>query len=219
METSDILSKVLHAHPPEEVLERYVMHRMSDADTERVEDHLLICQKCRDAVDESERWVALMKETLPTGPGEPAGTRRRWWQSLAGSGTREHRWRPVVLAPALAGALVVFLAVWTALPLLRQREEGSPTVSEIKLAAIRGNELRQEVAAGQPLRLQLTDDEGVPPGARVSIVTAEGQEVWTGPILEKSRVQIPGLRPGTHWVRVFTAAGDQIKEYGLLASK
>ena len=216
METSDILSKELHAHPPEEVLERYVMHRMSDEETDRVEDHLLICGKCRDAVDESERWVALMKEALPAGPEEPAGTSTRWWQSLAGSVTKEHRWYQSVGAPVLAGALALFLAVWAALPLLRDQAR-SPVVSEVSLSAVRGNELQQDVVAGKQLQLQFTDIEGAAPGGRVTIVTAAGQEVWTGAILPQNRVLVPGLRPGTYWVRVFTGQGEQIKEYGLLA--
>lgn len=216
METSDILSKELHAHPPEEVLERYVMHRMSDEETDRVEDHLLICGKCRDAVDESERWVALMKEALPAGPEEPAGTSTRWWQSLAGSVTKEHRWYRSVGAPVLAGALALFLAVWAALPLLRDRI-GSSAVSEVKLAALRGNDLQQEVVAGQRLQLQFTDVESAAPGGRVTIVTEAGQDVWTGAILSQNRVQVPGLRPGIYWVRVFTDRGEQIKEYSLLA--
>lgn len=216
METSDILSKELHAHPPEEVLERYVMHRMSDEEVERVEDHLLICQKCRDAVDDSERWVALMKSALMAEPEQPAGTRRRWWQSLAGSGAKADHWYHLVGAPALAGALALFLAVWVALPLLRQ-QGGATKAREISLSAIRGNDLRQEVGAGQSLQLRFTDLEGSTSGCRVVIVTAEGQEFWTGAIAAQGGVQVPGLRPGAYWVRVFTDRGDQIKEYGLVA--
>lgn len=216
METSGIWSEELRSHPPEEVLERYAMHRATDAELEQVEEHLLICGKCRDALDESERWVTLMKTALPAGPARPVEARwRRWWQSFAGTEDDQNRWYHQARVPVYVGALAVLLVAVSVTPALR--EKNSP-VQEIRLEALRGNDLRVEVAADRPAQLQFMDlaaEQGV---LKAAIVTASGSPVWEGPV-HSSGARIPALRPGSYWVRIFNSSGEQIKEYGLNATR
>ena len=49
------------AHISDDDLERYAMLTLGEAEIERLEDHLLICPKCRERLDEIERYVAAMR--------------------------------------------------------------------------------------------------------------------------------------------------------------
>ena len=47
MDSTDIAWEQLHTHPPEEVLERYGMCRLTEAECEQIEEHILFCKPCR----------------------------------------------------------------------------------------------------------------------------------------------------------------------------
>lgn len=48
-------------HVSDDTLERYSMQTLPDAEAEPVEEHLLICQECRDRVDAEIDFVAAMR--------------------------------------------------------------------------------------------------------------------------------------------------------------
>jgi hypothetical protein len=54
-------SKVFSLHPNEEILEEYVLHRLPEILTAQVEEHLLHCHRCQDAVAETDEFVAALK--------------------------------------------------------------------------------------------------------------------------------------------------------------
>src|ERR1700730_3725317 len=51
-------------HSDEEHLESYAMGRLSDSEVETLEEHLLCCEQCRDALDETEAFIASMRGAL-----------------------------------------------------------------------------------------------------------------------------------------------------------
>jgi hypothetical protein len=74
-------------HLREDVLEQYVLNKLAEPDLESIEEHLLICQDCRDRLIDVERFVttiqaAARKLAGSSGPVEPAFchyTIRRSW--------------------------------------------------------------------------------------------------------------------------------------------
>ena len=48
-------------HISEDDLERYAMRSLPARDSERLEEHLLICHRCQDRLRETDEYVAAMK--------------------------------------------------------------------------------------------------------------------------------------------------------------
>ena len=59
-------------HPTEEILEEYVLHRLPETLTARVEEHLLYCHGCQDTVTETDEFVAAMKVAANQPARQPA---------------------------------------------------------------------------------------------------------------------------------------------------
>lgn len=215
MESSDILWDQEGTHPPEEILERYAMGRTTEEESERVEDHVFFCRDCQKALDQSTHWVELMKAAAgpsatvaaasPSTAAPPAA--RKWWQGPF--------WTRIP-APAYAGAFAAIAMIYLAAP--ANQTSGGASLRQpqsISLSAMRGNDLRVEIAANAPT--QLTFDEGEDlNGSHASIVTADGAEIWSGAVQVQQVRTIP-LKPGSYWVRLYRSTGEQIKEYGIVA--
>jgi len=206
METSDIFSDQVRAHPDEEILERYALGQCTEAECELVEEHLLICASCRNSLDECDNWIELMKSELPAATKPKPDTASFW--------TKFGNWRigGFSAIPAMAGAtLALAVVLWVGMP-------GSRTTSEINLSAIRGNELSAPAPANTEIRLKL--EQANSGGAdlnnhKATIVDAQGGTVWNG-IVRDAAIVTPKLKSGTYWVRIYRPSGEQVKEYGLL---
>jgi hypothetical protein len=185
-------------HPPEEVIERYAMRRATDAEAERVEDHLSACEQCRNTLEDSTQWVSLMKSAL-TGlqPARPENADTRWFEGW-------NHWfegkMTVVWATAFGAMALAFF-----LP-----RAAEPPRQTVVLEAMRGFDLAVGAKAGTPLELRLPNVSA----ASIEIVRREdGSSVWRGSPGEL----VPGLKGGSYWVRLFDAKGRQTKEIGLRA--
>jgi len=59
-------------HFPDHLLESYAMGKLSDQESEPVEEHLLLCSVCQERLDELDDFVLAMKTALagpvPTPP-------------------------------------------------------------------------------------------------------------------------------------------------------
>lgn len=51
-------------HPDEETIESYVMGRLAIDRFQSVDEHLLICERCRRQVTETERFLDAMRHTV-----------------------------------------------------------------------------------------------------------------------------------------------------------
>ncbi len=194
-------------HPEEDYLERYVMKTCSEPELDAIEEHLWICEQCRDRLDYAEEWVSLMKLAVPLGPKRK---KEIHWHILIG----QLFTRPVSLAVGCAAIAAVFWAT----PLLLRKPP--PQEELISLSASRGGPEQASQPADSHrllrLRLDLTDLASPLQG---QVVDEAGGIVWTQPISASNPELKPArpLQPGTYWVRVNSSVGDYrtLREYSL----
>ena len=55
---------IQEAHPSSDALEAYSLSASSDADLEKVEEHLLICERCQNELAETDQYIRAMKGAL-----------------------------------------------------------------------------------------------------------------------------------------------------------
>ncbi len=63
-----MLSLAMRPHPEDDVLELYALDRLTEADIAPVEEHLLVCQACRDRLVEWDAYVAAMRAAMTKAP-------------------------------------------------------------------------------------------------------------------------------------------------------
>jgi hypothetical protein len=192
-----------HGHPTPETLEEYAFQRLSEADTEGLEEHLLVCGKCQHSLAEIDEYILLMKvatarpqEPVYYGPGLPG-----WLYATGGI--------------ALSMAVVLAIALWPA-------SHAGP-VQSVQLLALRGGDQAiNHIRAGQPVDLKV-DLSGLPHEEtryRVEVVTATGVPDWAGEIGDPQSAApvhlAQGLPAGVYWVRLY-ARGELLREFGVRA--
>jgi hypothetical protein len=92
-------------HLNDDVLERYAMSSLSEAEAEAVEDHIALCSRCLDRLDEATTYIEGMRAALKNGP-EGEGRKVRlpsWIQRGWGA--------PVWAGGALAAAGLLFVTL------------------------------------------------------------------------------------------------------------
>jgi hypothetical protein len=204
--------KCFPSHPSEEILEEYIFNRLSEVPTAQVEEHLLICQNCQDAVTETERFVSALKVAARQ-PVPPIGPVRSAWRN----GPKAlPRFTPrTSLAPALALVILALVVVW------QHPQEASAPVA-VTLSSLRGADSLSPAPAGKPLLLSIESPD-LAPGReyRVEVVDAEGRPVWKGAVAQaggKLLGQMPkAVSNGVYWVRLYGPDSELVKEFGLSA--
>lgn len=192
-------------HGTEDLIESYTMGKLDSAEAAKFEEHLLICEFCRDQAEHAD------------------GLRRAMRQALREPFRKDPAW---VVTP-LAGWLAALLRrpVWMAVPALLALlaigifsggRASLPAVAVLQLTANRGE--MPKVGPSHELELRFA---GVPPGDgpyRMEVVDARGQRVWstlTGRQEDavEARVQAQ-LHAGDYFVRLYDAGGVVLREYG-----
>ena len=196
-----------HRHPDEEQMERYSMGDLSDEETARFEEHLLVCESCQQHVISSDDYVSTMHSASTRIRQQGRRSRNPWWLFP--------RWTPV-----LAGATVMLLLGVLGLRWAASRNNGKPQPAlAIALVATRGEEIRAKAPPGRTLALR-ADLTGLPPETsfRLELVDAQGKPVWHGDVAPREIQATPavsGLSPGLYFLRAFTPSGKLLREYGL----
>jgi len=181
----------IHRHMDAEELERYSLGHTTPAETERVEEHLLVCGLCRDKLDETEGFAIAMKAAA-------AELDRK---------SGRHGWLAIVAA---AACLVLSVSV-----VLRWRANPQPPVA-VDLVATRSN-TAITAPAGRPIELQ-PDLTGLAaaPVYRMELVDQAGKQVWRGEVSgSRATATVPAQSSGMYFVRIYTRSGDLLREYGL----
>jgi hypothetical protein len=119
-------------------------------------------------------------------------------------------------------AVVVLLVLAAAALSWRMQSSGPPaSVATVKLIALRGGE--GDVAhapSGHPLdlvfdRMDLPGDFSY----RAQVVHSSGRQVWSGNVRiadQSLSIQVDEpLRTGAYWVRLYSSAGQVLREFGL----
>ena len=191
-------------HMGDEDLERYSMGSMSEGESARCEEHLLVCEACQARVTSTDTYVSAMRS---------AATELRHKH-------RERNWRSLFFARvAPLAAAAAFAIILVALGLrLANRGPAIPAVV-VNLEATRGAAIAAQAPVERQIILNL-DLTGVPALAsyRLSVVDSSGNVVWNGearPRDGKATATLPRLNGGIHFVRIYSAAGELLREYGL----
>jgi hypothetical protein len=193
-------------HPDEESLELYALGRLPEPEAAAIEEHLLACHPCQDAMKELDEYVAAMKGALAEREvGEVEQPKPGFLDTL----------RQSKAMPALA---VGIAALGLALVVVNQ--SGKPAVPvELTLRSLRGGGTEMaEAPAGAPLRLHLQSEQRTLDSSyQVKIVDSAGGEVWSGVApSDGGTLEVDkALSSGRYWVRVYDAGGAQVQEYGL----
>jgi anti-sigma factor RsiW len=205
-------------HVLDDILEAYALGRLQEDETDRVEDHMLVCEGCRLRLVEMESFVkATRMAAMRIREREDFFEQRLkpWWHRVL---------QPMLARPVWAVAAVALLGIVFLLPMNRRN---TAFEQEILLSATRGSEEGQSVAAKTTtLRLRL-DLRDLPPVAQyqVTIVDHLGRPVWDwkAPRVDSPhelRMQVSRqFKSGTYWVRLLDAASLKLlREYPLRVS-
>lgn len=192
------MTKRIHPHPSQELLEEYVLHRLTEARVAQIEEHLLICEVCRESVRELDVFVSTMKAAAAA----PATSQMRHLATSSRMG-----------ASALALLFLALVVFWT-------RPMDSPKPAEVILSSIRGVESGAVVSAGRPLRLHIDAPDLVGGKTyRVAVVDAAGRSVWTGRgTIDGAKISAEISKPlmsGVYWVRLYDTEDRQVREFGM----
>src|SRR5262249_22051828 len=144
-------------HLPEESLEKYAFGRLPASELEAVEQHLLVCEYCRERLETEDNFAeamhALAKLNEQASNSSIPERSTAWISQAARVFTR-----PFAFAAALAVVLIAGLAVW--------RIASSVSSQPVTLAALRGGEQSMTRAgAGRSLDLQIDLQTIVEPSA------------------------------------------------------
>ena len=187
-------------HPSEEELERFLLQRLSPAELEIVETHILACESCVEQLETLEILIAATKLTTTSQEAERthlefANVSRSWRSAL-------------VMKLSLAGALAT-LAI------------GAVTFSvprDVTLSTYRGQEA-PIVATWRPLHLKLNATDLAEGPVIVELVDRSGASIWKGQAAVRNdevKVTLPRItQAGPHFVRLYNLAKERA-EGGLL---
>lgn len=183
-------------HIEETALESYAMGSLA-AETEfAVEQHLLLCETCRNQVPGSETYIRAIKRGVRTLPPE----------------TERARWNFRFAIPAFAMcAVLIAVAVVRFAPRAPDR---SPAA--VALFAMRGD-TQAHAPSGRPLLLE-PDLTGLAAAAnyRLEMADSSGSLAWHGTLdaaRQPARVLVPAQPPGVYFVRISLPSGELLREY------
>ena len=188
-------------HPSDEILEDYALCRLPEALAAPIEEHLLICPSCQNAIAETDQFVAALRSAR----SQPAAG----WSVLPSLANKP------ALGPLAILIILAIVMVWK-----RPQETSTPVA--VRLASLRGANRLSAAPAGKPLRLSIDLPDLVPTGEyRVEVVDAAGSPVWTGAVSDIGGKLIATMsKPignGVYWVRLYGKNAELLREFGLSA--
>ena len=200
----------LPSHPTEEILEEYVFDRLPERLVAQVEEHLLVCPSCQNAVAETDRFVSTLRVAAKS-PAPVIGPVRSAWRTRLKA--FPHLTQVQSPVPVLAAAVLALVVVW-------QHPQGSSTPVAVSLSSVRGGDLLSPAPAGKLLQLRIEAPDLAPGRAyRADIVDAAGVPVCKGALTETDGKLVATIsRPlgaGRYWVRLYDAGGVLLREFGM----
>jgi anti-sigma factor RsiW len=221
-------------HATEELLEEYTFGRIREPQLGWLEEHLLICPECQSELDDIEEYKVFMKAGLaafeserlaavapvasPARPGSPVRPRSSVREEIS----LHFAWPRMPGAKSLLAAAALLVVAGTAVTWWMQSSSmAMAPVATIRLVALRGGE--GDVAratSGRPLELVFDRrDLAADLSYRAEVVHSSGRQVWSGSVRigdQNLSVRVDGPLPaGAYWVRLYTSAGQLLREFGL----
>jgi hypothetical protein len=180
--------------------------------TAQLEEHLLVCTSCQDALAETDEFVAAIRigigQTIP----DVVQAKPRWQDKFR---SRSPLAIKMSLVPVVIVAVLGFLAI-------REPSAEHSTPVAVNLASFRGVSVLAPAPSGKPLQLNIQTPD-LTPGKdyRVEVVDASGGPVWKGtPTDTDGKLVVSMTKPliaGVYWVRVYGAGSGLLREFGLEA--
>ncbi len=200
-------NKYFPSHPSEDILEEYALNRLPETLAAPVEEHLLLCYSCQDAVAETDEFVADLKIAANLGAPKPASQPGLWVSALP---NLTHR---MSLAPMVALFILALVVVW------KQPQETSAPVA-VSLSSLRGLSALAPAPAGKPLRLIIVLPDLVSAVQyRAEVVDTAGSPVWEGAVSEvDGKLTATMSKPishGVYWVRLYGTDSELLREFGM----
>lgn len=180
-------------HPDDEIIESYSLGLLAEDRLGRTEEHLLVCEHCRQRVERADSWVTAVRVAARQVSLQPIEKERF---SLF------PKW-----LPAFAALAAIVIAGFFAL------RTGSVAPAAVALSATRGP--GDEILAPAQTPLQLKPDTSTLPQERryvLEIIDSTGKPMWRGAYPGDPA---KGLAPGLYFVRVSSQTGKLYREYGL----
>jgi hypothetical protein len=203
----------LGAHADEETLEKYSLKTLPEAETARLEEHLLVCPKCQGRLEEIDHFVAAIRQVAPRLRAEARLARRAWWRLPA---------LPAMPKLALAGTLAVLVLAFLVGRTWISAPGASSAPAIVILQLHRGPEAGSGSwgPAGKPLTLETDVSQLAPfPTYNIEIVNSSGEPVFASKGQAKEgalRVQVSrAFSAGTYFVRLYSPTGELLREFGL----
>jgi len=188
----------IHRHMDEEELEQYSLGTADSETNTALEEHLLVCERCRKQLQNTDQYVFAVRSAAQH-QREAAERKRRFWGLPL--------WVPALAA--VACGIVIMIAV---------RAPGTspqPAIA-VSLTAMRDSGRGSSAPSGRDL-LIYPGLNGLAPVAsyRLEIVNDTGQVVRQVVLEGSGAARVAGLDPGTYFVRLSTTSGELLREYGL----
>lgn len=203
----------LNLHGTDDQLELYALGRLPESDLPFIEEHLMVCEACREHLESIENFALGLRDALAISPASATSRpplRAGIWEWIRGL-VRQ----PVFGMAAAAAVLIALVAVYP----LRNREIAP--VAALQLTAIRGEMPSSPRARETDLTLADAAPEGAP--FRIAVYDADGRNVWNGKasvVSEGAQVRITErLNPGRYFVRLYSAESTLLHEYGFIVNK
>ncbi len=191
-------------HESEDRLELYALGRLGDSEIEQVEEHLMVCEPCRELLEQTSVSALAFREEL----SKPV-IHRPAFEGWFG-------WLTPRVMSAAAFAVFVLAAI-----LYWGGESRLAPVASLQLTAMRGG--MQSVGIARETDLVLTDAPAAGTPLSVEVVDGSGTAVWNGTGNNSGRgveLKIANrLSPGDYFVRLRSAKGELLHEYGFRVRK
>ena len=202
-------------HESDDRLELYALDRLSATDLIRVEDHLIVCEDCRERLEETAAFAFAVKDALKQYPANaikpsPAG---KWFGWLRME-SFNIAWKPQFAAVAFA-VIILATGVYFAGTRSNAGRMLAP-VASLQLTAMRGEVTN--IPAPKELDLTLLDSPASGGPFRVEIVNETGSSQWTGTPERgenglSAHISKP-FPPGVYFARLYDSSGKLLHEYG-----
>ena len=203
--------KVVNGHLTEEQIEKYAMGKLSPVCCEDLEEHLLICNSCQLALEETDIYLTHMKAA--SARAEEANEHRTMWSKFGG-GLPHWVASPLPAFAGLACAAAIFLVLYVPHPAPQKPQE-------LTLESLRGGQLELPLLqAKRPVQLKL-DATGLAQSSSyaVNIVDESGHLVFESAASRSQDAVVVrselGLSAGKFLVRILDSKQQLLREFAI----
>jgi hypothetical protein len=199
-------------HLDDDLIEQYALGRAPAAKIPAIEEHLLVCHRCQDALESTHHYVTAMRSAAMESRSRKVGPNRA---ARALLGLPRVAW----LAGALAAtAILITEGLWYS----RSHEAAPPAVVMLQSTRGIGNPATPGAPPRKPFTLEL-DLSGLQPlpAYNLEIVDSDGRSVFKSAaalVNGFARATVRSLKSGAYFVRLYANDAELLREYPLTVS-